>query len=65
MPRINVSVTEEFRRVLEAYREQNNLQSISEALVDLAAKQIGVDSPRPNNWGGNRKGEARGKKEGG
>lgn len=54
MPRIYASMSEEMHKRLTEYRQTHGLQSDSAALVELAAKGLGVANPVPA-WGGDRK----------
>lgn len=60
MPRINVSITEEFKTAIAGYSTQRGI-SISAALVELAAAGYeqagGKPVPAMREWGGDRKSE--------
>ncbi len=54
----SIIVTPEFHAAVEVYRQQQELSSWSEALIDLASLALKWDKPAAPGWGGDRKSEA-------
>lgn len=54
MPREKITITDEFKAAVERYRQAHHLKSWSQALLELAAKQLGYESKPYPSWGGKR-----------
>lgn len=52
--RITVNPTPKFMAAVKKYRVDNDLPSDAAALLELAAKGLGVDIEPRNGWGGKR-----------
>lgn len=59
MPRVNVSITDEFHEALKAYAKKRGLKSVSAALVELASvghETVGGGTlTAMRDWGGDRR----------
>jgi hypothetical protein len=55
MPRRFISFTEDFDKAVADYQRRHSLNSWSQAVVELAAKQLKFKEEAAPSWGGNRR----------
>lgn len=58
MPKQSITMTDEFWQAVEDYRQEQNIKTWSQALIDLAAKSLDKDVPLIG-WGGARSGSGK------